>query len=99
VTLIEEDSRTAVPKLEHRFDITLIDANHAYEYVLADALNSWPLLATGGFMAFHDYGCVEETTRAVEDFLSQTGARLVGSFWFGRGLQVLAIRSRRGAAR
>lgn len=26
---------------------------------------------------FHDYGCVEETTRAVEDFLSQTGARLV----------------------
>ena len=77
VTLIEEDSRTAVPKLEHHFDITLIDANHAYGYVLADALNSWPLLATGGFMAFHDYGCVEETTRAVEDFLSQTGARLV----------------------
>jgi hypothetical protein len=77
VTLIEEDSRTAVPKIEHHFDIALIDANHAYEYVLADALNSWPLLAPGGFMAFHDYGCVEETTRAVEDFLSQTGARLV----------------------
>lgn len=77
VTLIEEDSRTAVPKIAHRFDIVVIDANHAYEYVLADALNSWPLLAPGGVMVFHDYGCVEETTRAVEDFLSQTGARLV----------------------
>jgi hypothetical protein len=77
VTLIEEDSRAAVPKIAHRFDIALIDANHAYEYVLADALNSWPLLAPGGFLVFHDYGCVPETTRAVEDFLSQTGARLV----------------------
>jgi FkbM family methyltransferase len=77
VTLLEEDSRTAVPKIGHRFEIALIDANHAYEYVLADALNTWPLLAPGGFMAFHDYGCVEETTSAVEDFLSQTGARLV----------------------
>jgi FkbM family methyltransferase len=77
VNLIEEDSRTAVPKIGHRFEIALIDANHAYEYVLADALNAWPLLAPGGFMAFHDYGCVEETTSAVEDFLSQTGARLV----------------------
>lgn len=28
-------------------------------------------------ISFHDYGCVPETTRAVEDFLSQTGARLV----------------------
>jgi FkbM family methyltransferase len=77
ITLIEEDSRTAVPKISHRFDIALIDANHAYEYVLADALNTWPLLAPGGYMVFHDYGCVEETTRAVEEFLSQTGARLV----------------------
>ena len=94
VTLIEEDSRTAVPKLEHHFDITLIDANHAYEYVLADALNSWPLLATGGFMAFHDYGCVEETTRAVEDFLSQTGARLVEA---ASGLAVVCKSCRSGA--
>ena len=31
VSLIEEDSRTAVPKIAHRFDVALIDANHAYD--------------------------------------------------------------------
>jgi hypothetical protein len=95
VMLIEEDSRTAVPKIAHHFDIALIDANHAYEYVLADALNSWPLVTPGGFMAFHDYGCVEEATRAVEDFLSQTGARLVEA---ASGLAVICKRAQPASA-
>ena len=77
VSLVEGDSLKVVPNLNQNFDVVFIDANHAYEHVLGDALNSWPLLAPGGFMAFHDYGCVEQTTQAVQDFLLQTGARLV----------------------
>lgn len=77
VTLIEQDSLQALPKLSQMFSIVFIDGNHAYDYVLADALNSWRLLTPGGFIAFHDYEYVEQTTRAVNDFLQQTGARLV----------------------
>jgi hypothetical protein len=44
---------------------------------LGDALNSWGLLLPGGFILFHDYECVEETTCAVHEFLKQTGACLV----------------------
>lgn len=79
VTLVEGDSLAVVPTLAQQFEIVLIDANHAYDYVLGDALNSWRLLLPGGFLAFHDYGYVEETTRAVNDFLAQAGGRFLES--------------------
>jgi predicted O-methyltransferase YrrM len=79
VTLYEGDSLEVVPTLTQSFDIIFVDANHAYDYVLGDALNSWRLLLPGGFIAFHDYGYVEETTRAVNEFLKRTGARFLES--------------------
>jgi predicted O-methyltransferase YrrM len=77
VELIQGDSLEIVPRLSGPFDVAFIDANHSYEYVLGDALNCWPLLAPGGFMIFHDYGCVEETTQAVNQFLKETHAQAV----------------------
>jgi predicted O-methyltransferase YrrM len=77
VTLIEGDSLKVVPTLSERFDVVFVDGNHAYEYVLGDARNSWRLLAPGGFLVFHDYECVEATTRAVREFVKETGARFV----------------------
>jgi organic radical activating enzyme/precorrin-6B methylase 2 len=77
VTLLEGDSLKIVPTLSRKFQVAFVDGNHAYKYVLGDALNSWRLLSPGGFIIFHDYECVEETTRAVSDFCRQTGARLV----------------------
>ena len=79
VSLIEGDSLAVVPTLSQTFDLVLVDANHAYDYVLGDALNSWRLLSPGGFIAFHDYGYVEETTRAVEEFLRQSSGVFVES--------------------
>ena len=79
VSLIEGDSLEVVPTLSESFDLILVDANHAYDYVLGDALNSWRLLSPGGFIAFHDYGYVEETTRAVEEFLRQSSGVFVES--------------------
>jgi predicted O-methyltransferase YrrM/MoaA/NifB/PqqE/SkfB family radical SAM enzyme len=75
VGLIEGDSLGVVPTLSGPFDVIFIDGNHSYEYVFRDALNCWRLLAPNGFIVFHDYGCVEETTQAVNQFLSQTGAQ------------------------
>src|SRR5437762_1789212 len=77
VKLIEGDSREVIPTISQPFGIAFIDANHAYDYVLADALNCWRLLEAGGFLAFHDYGCVEETTWAVHDFVAQAKACIV----------------------
>jgi precorrin-6B methylase 2 len=79
VTLFEGDSLAVVPTLAPSFEMIFIDANHAYDYVLGDAINSWRVLLPGGFVAFHDYEYVEETTRAVQDFLKQTGARFLES--------------------
>jgi precorrin-6B methylase 2 len=77
VELIEGDSLEVVPTLSGPFDVIFIDGNHSYEYVLGDALNCWGLLAPNGFIVFHDYGCVEETTQAVTRFLNDTGAQAV----------------------
>ncbi len=77
VVLVEGDSLEVVPRLNRTFDVAFIDGNHAYEYVLNDALNSYRWVKPGGFLVFHDYEHVESTTRAVFDFMKQTGAQLV----------------------
>jgi precorrin-6B methylase 2 len=77
VELIEGDSLDIVPTLSGPFDVVFIDGNHSYEYVFGDALSCWPLLGSGGFVVFHDYGCVDETTLAVNTFLRETGAQAV----------------------
>jgi predicted O-methyltransferase YrrM len=77
VELIEGDSLGVVPTLSGPFDVVFIDGNHSYEYVFRDALNCWRLLAPNGFIVFHDYGCVEETTQAVNQFLKETSAQAI----------------------
>jgi len=77
VTLVEGDSLVEVPKLPQNFGIAFIDGNHAYDYVFQDALNCYRLLNDGGYLLFHDYDYVEDTTRAVHDFIKQTGCVLV----------------------
>jgi len=79
VRLIEGDSLAILPKLSQPFEIVLIDADHSYDCVINDAVNSWHLLPPGGFIAFHDYGYVEETTRAVGQFLERKGGLFLES--------------------
>src|SRR5256885_11874330 len=59
VSLIEGDSLEVVPMLSESFDLILVDANHAYDYVLGDALNSWRLLSPGGLSAIPDFRYLE----------------------------------------
>jgi precorrin-6B methylase 2 len=76
VRLIEGDSREVLPTLGQQFDVIFIDANHAYINVLADAANAWKLLSPEGFLIFHDYRYIEQTTRAIREFLKRSGAAL-----------------------
>lgn len=49
-------SSDEIPKLEDNlFDIIFIDGNHEPEYVLEDAVLSFPKLKVGGYMVFDDY--------------------------------------------
>ena len=53
--LIKGDSQQVLPMLRgHQFDVIFIDGNHTYEATKSDFLASIPLLAPGGFMAFHN---------------------------------------------
>jgi precorrin-6B methylase 2 len=52
VALVEGDSLEVVPKLNRTFDLAFVDGNHAYEYVLNDALNSYRLGQAGWLSRF-----------------------------------------------
>ena len=56
VVVLRGFSNKEVPKLEdNSFDIIYIDGNHEPEYVLEDAVLSFPKLKVGGYMIFDDY--------------------------------------------
>jgi predicted O-methyltransferase YrrM len=60
---------------QERFDFIYIDASHLALDVLADAAQSWKLLAPGGLLVFDDYGLDYEDpmlspTRAIDAFES-----------------------------
>lgn len=50
------ESREVLPRLsKSSFDAIYVDGSHTAEDVLADAVQSWPLLKPGGLMVFDDY--------------------------------------------
>ena len=48
-------SRDMIPELSGEFDFAYIDGSHYADDVWADATGVWPLLRSGGVMAFDDY--------------------------------------------
>lgn len=75
ISLLEGASSAILPELaEDSFDCILIDADHAYDAVAEDARNAYRLAKPGGILFFHDYGYVEDTTRAVDGFRFEFGA-------------------------
>lgn len=75
-TTFEHLSRLQTRRIEG-FDLIFIDATHFYRHVLTDALLSWPLLRTGGFLVWDDYLWRRERYRqftakaAIDVFLAQ----------------------------
>jgi hypothetical protein len=71
VRIFEGDSRQVVPTLAPGYGVVFVDGDHAYDTVLADLRNAWAKLSPQGMLAFHDYGHVDDVTRAVDDFLAE----------------------------
>jgi len=56
----KEDSKTAIPQLEEKFDYVLVDGNHAKEAAREDLKNAARLVAKDGLIVFDDiteHGC------------------------------------------
>jgi predicted O-methyltransferase YrrM len=68
VRIFEGDSRQVVPGLAPGYGLIFVDGDHAYDTVRADLENAWAKLDPRGLLAFHDYGAVDDVTRAVDDF-------------------------------
>ncbi len=49
------------------FDLIFVDGNHSYDYVKSDTENALRCLSTGGIVAWHDYGMIEDVSTAVDE--------------------------------
>lgn len=54
VEYLDGDSRQTVPTIRRTFDLVLVDGDHSRDGAMADLENTWPLVAPGGALAFHD---------------------------------------------
>ena len=55
VMSIKGDSSYVLPNLKEKYDFIYIDGDHTEKAVYRDATNAWPLLKSGGILAFDDY--------------------------------------------
>lgn len=55
-------------KLGGPFDLAFIDGNHHHDYVKSDTANALRHLRPGGVIAWHDYGMIEDVSRAVDEY-------------------------------
>lgn len=59
------------------FDLVFIDGNHHYEYVKRDTENALRHLRPGGIVAWHDYGMIEDVSRAVDEYAGRVNVRVI----------------------
>lgn len=92
-TWLKDDSKTALRyhNFGKDFDLILIDGDHSFETVRADALNCWRLLRVGGCMVFDDIGHGDYPT------VSGVIAGLIAAAG-GAAVEVLRIKEGSGAA-
>lgn len=50
------------------FDLIFIDGCHHYKYVISDTENAIKNLAPNGIIVWHDYGMIEDVSRAVDEY-------------------------------
>ncbi|SRR5712692_3852096 len=50
------------------FDLAFIDGCHTYEYVKIDTENAIKYVRPGGVVIWHDYGMIEDVSKAVDEY-------------------------------
>lgn len=74
VTQVFGDSAKAdYSKFAGPFDFAFIDGCHFYDYVKVDTENCQKHMRPGGLIVWHDYGMIEDVSRAVDEWSRQTG--------------------------
>ncbi len=61
------------------FDIVFIDGCHSYDYVRSDTLKALASVRSGSLVIWHDYGMIEDVSRAVDETASRIQVRAVRS--------------------
>ena len=59
------------------FDFILIDGCHTYEYAAADTRNALRVIRAGGVIVWHDYGMLEDVSRAVDECSREMNVRAI----------------------
>ena len=59
------------------FDFILIDGCHTYEYAVSDTRNAIRVLRPGGAIVWHDYGMLQDVSRAVDECSRHIKARAI----------------------
>ena len=59
------------------FDLILIDGCHSYEYAVSDTRNALRVLRPGGAIVWHDYGMLEDVSRAVDEYSRHLKVRAI----------------------
>ncbi len=59
------------------FDFILVDGCHTYEYAVSDTRNALRVLRPGGAIVWHDYGMLEDVSRAVDECSRRIRARAI----------------------
>lgn len=68
VQVFGDSAKVDYSKLEGPFDLAFIDGCHFYDYVVADTRNVLANMRKGGVVLWHDYGMLEDVSRAVDEF-------------------------------
>jgi len=59
------------------FDLIFIDGGHSYEYVKSDTHNALGCLSVRGLVVWHDYGMIEDVSRAVDEIAGTVRVRAI----------------------
>jgi hypothetical protein len=80
-TVVGDSAVVALPA--ERVAFAHIDGNHTSEYVRSDFEKVWPLIVSGGILAFDDYGHDLPNVTETIDALRTEHASQIAEFWVG----------------
>lgn len=73
VQVFGDSARIDYAKLGGPFDLAFIDGCHFYDYVKMDTENCVGHMLPEGAIIWHDYGMIEDVSRAVDEWSESTG--------------------------
>lgn len=61
------------------FDLVFVDGCHSYDYVVSDTAKALTCVRPGGLVIWHDYGMIEDVSKAVDETASRIQVRAIRS--------------------